>query len=104
MGVQENGNIGDIGLSGVSLGSKNKYKRMDSEMKEDEDDDALHHHQEEDRRSRTKKYVFACAVFASLNSVLLGYGKCFLFFIFFLYNFCLYDFIPSHSYNSFYEA
>ncbi|KAH7533298.1 probable polyol transporter 4 [Ziziphus jujuba] len=68
MGVQDNGNIGEMGLSGVSLGSKNKYKRMNSEMKEDED-----HHQKEDRRSSIKRYVFACAVFASLNSVLLGY-------------------------------
>ncbi|KAI3668051.1 hypothetical protein L6452_43125 [Arctium lappa] len=31
MGVQENGS-GHLGMSGVSLGSKNKYRRMDSEL------------------------------------------------------------------------
>ncbi|XP_059660958.1 probable polyol transporter 4 [Cornus florida] len=74
MGIQENGS-GEMGLSGVSLGSKNKYKRMDSELTEDGGDDSSQHHHEQ-KRSRsnsTKKYVFACAVFASLNSVLLGY-------------------------------
>ncbi|GKV36756.1 hypothetical protein SLEP1_g44850 [Rubroshorea leprosula] len=62
VGVPENGN-GDMG---VSLGKKNKYRRMDSELSEDFD------HQLE--RSRiTRKYVVAYAVFASLNNVLLGY-------------------------------
>lgn len=74
MGLQENGN-GEMGLSGVPLGSKNKYMRMDSEMSqmiEEDDASQSHHHQ---LSNSTKKYVFACAVFASLNSVLLGYGK-----------------------------
>lgn len=62
--VEENG--------AVSLGPKNKYRRMDSELDEDHDDDPLHH--QGDASSSTRKYVFACAVFASLNSVLLGYG------------------------------
>ena len=52
------------------MGGKNKYKRMSSELTEDEGFD----HQKERTRS-TRKYVFACAVFASLNSVLLGYGE-----------------------------
>ncbi|KAG8641453.1 probable polyol transporter 4 [Manihot esculenta] len=65
MGVQENGN----GEMDVSLGGKNKYKRMDSEFTQDIDD-ASHH---QDRSSSTRKYVLACAIFASLNSVLLGY-------------------------------
>lgn len=68
VGVQENG-AGDLGFPGVSLGAKNKYKRMDSELNEDLDD---HHHQG-DASSSARKYVYACAVFASLNSVLLGY-------------------------------
>ncbi|KAH7576905.1 hypothetical protein ACOSP7_002403 [Xanthoceras sorbifolium] len=63
VGVPENGN----GETGVSLGSRNKYRRMDSEVTEDGD------HLQEDRRSTIRKYVFACAVFASLNNVLLGY-------------------------------
>lgn len=73
VGVQENGN-GEMGLSGISLGTKNKYKRMDSELSEDHDDLSRH---QEDRASSTRKYVLACAVFASLNNVLLGYGMLF---------------------------
>lgn len=71
MGVQENGN-GEMGLSGLPLGSKNKYRRMNSELTEDYDD-ASHQQHQEDRNKSTRKYVLACAVFASLNSVLLGY-------------------------------
>ncbi|KAK7854478.1 probable polyol transporter 4 [Quercus suber] len=71
VGVQENGN-GEMGLSGLPLGSKNKYRRMNSELTEDYDD-ASHQQHQEDRNNSTRKYVLACAVFASLNSVLLGY-------------------------------
>lgn len=74
VGVQENGK----GEMGLPLGTKNKYKRMDSEATEDFDD-ASHHHHLEDRSRSTRKYVLACAIFASLNSVLLGYGKLFSF-------------------------
>ncbi|KAF8409302.1 hypothetical protein HHK36_005376 [Tetracentron sinense] len=69
MGIQENGN-GD-GLSNLPLGSKNKYRRMDSELTEE--DDESHHHHQQDRTNNTNRYVIACAIFASLNSVLLGY-------------------------------
>ena len=68
VGVPENGN-GETGVS-LALGSKNKYRRMDSELTEDDD-----HYLREERKSTIRKYVFACAVFASLNNVLLGYGK-----------------------------
>lgn len=71
MGVQENGNGTGNGLSEVPLSIKNKYRRMNSDVAEEEED-------EEDlssRRESTKKYVIACAIFASLNSVLLGYGR-----------------------------
>ncbi|CAK9151337.1 unnamed protein product [Ilex paraguariensis] len=73
VGIQENGN-GKMELSGVPnpLGIKNKYRRMDSELTEYGDEDLSNHHQKE-RSKSTRKYVFACAVFASLNSVLLGY-------------------------------
>ncbi|RDY02924.1 putative polyol transporter 4, partial [Mucuna pruriens] len=64
VGVQENGN-GD-GIHEIPLGTKTKYTRMTSDPVED--DEAL-----QNRRGETKKYIFACAVFASLNSVLLGY-------------------------------
>lgn len=55
--------------------TKNKYQRMDMDVEfTDEVEDALSHHQKQLQRIKTtKKYVFACAVFASLNSVLLGY-------------------------------
>ncbi|KAH0707038.1 hypothetical protein KY289_012114 [Solanum tuberosum] len=66
-GVQENGH-GEMGMSDFPLGSKNKYKRMDSEFTDDDDQ-----YQLERRKKSTRKYVFGCAVFASLNNVLLGY-------------------------------
>ncbi|OWM78641.1 probable polyol transporter 4 [Punica granatum] len=59
VGAAENGN-------GDALGRKNKYRRMDSQ----ETDDDLG---SDDRGRTTRKYVFFCAVFASLNNVLLGY-------------------------------
>ncbi|XP_061356910.1 probable polyol transporter 4 [Gastrolobium bilobum] len=70
MGFQENGN-GEMGLSGIPLGAKNKYKRMNSEF--EENDDVLIQQQQEDKRNGIRKYVLACAIFASLNNVLLGY-------------------------------
>uniref|UniRef100_A0A5B6YRR4 Putative polyol transporter 4 n=1 Tax=Davidia involucrata TaxID=16924 RepID=A0A5B6YRR4_DAVIN len=72
VGIQENGN-GEMGLSGVSLGNKNKYRRMDSELTEDGYDDTSHHHHQQKKSNSKRKYVIACAIFASLNSVLLGY-------------------------------
>ncbi|KAJ0428397.1 hypothetical protein HanHA300_Chr17g0645671 [Helianthus annuus] len=74
MGVQENGS-GDVGLSNVPLGSKNKYRRMDSELNDYSDDDlevVPYKQTQQERSSSTRKYVFACAVFASLNNVLLA--------------------------------
>ncbi|KAK6120651.1 hypothetical protein DH2020_045601 [Rehmannia glutinosa] len=72
--VQENGNT----EMGLPLGAKNKYTRMDSQPTHDddgfgEDYDASQHYHQMERRNTTRKYVFACSVFASLNSVLLGY-------------------------------
>lgn len=77
VGVQENGN----GETGVALGSKNRYRRMDSELTEDDDI-----HFPEDRSETTRKYVLACAVFASLNNVLLGYGKLFTIVVFVVFD------------------
>lgn len=67
MGSDEN----ETGLSGVPLGIRNKYSEL---TKVDFDDDASHHHHQQKRSASTRKYVLACAIFASLNSVLLGYG------------------------------
>ncbi|KAA8515289.1 hypothetical protein F0562_018481 [Nyssa sinensis] len=61
MGIQENGKVGE-----------KKYRRMDSDVLEEDDVSDYGHHQQ-DRTNTTKKFVFACAIFASLNSVLLGY-------------------------------
>ncbi|KAL0357629.1 UNVERIFIED_CONTAM: putative polyol transporter 4 [Sesamum calycinum] len=73
MGVQENGNT----EMGMSLGAKNKYRRMDSQVTHDDgfddDYDASRHSHQLERRRTTRRYVFACSVFASLNNVLLGY-------------------------------
>lgn len=69
VGVQENGKS----EMAFSLGNKNKYKRMDSELSDDFEDDASHHHHQLERKKSTRKFVLACAVFASLNNVLLGY-------------------------------
>ncbi|KAF8411174.1 hypothetical protein HHK36_003717 [Tetracentron sinense] len=71
VGIPENG-IGD-GFSNLPLGSKNKYRRMESELTEEDDASNHHHHQQQDRSKNTQKYVMACAIFASMNSVLLGY-------------------------------
>ncbi|PIN01174.1 putative transporter (major facilitator superfamily) [Handroanthus impetiginosus] len=71
MGLQENG------IGNGSLGGK-KYKRMDSyATEEDEDvpvsDSRLFQGNGDKKNSSSSGYVMACAVFASLNSVLLGY-------------------------------
>lgn len=68
VGVQENGN-GDL-ISEIPLGTKTKYTRMTSEA-EEEEEDGLSTKKKQD----TKTYIIACAIFASLNSVLLGYGR-----------------------------
>ncbi|KAK1368579.1 putative polyol transporter 4 [Heracleum sosnowskyi] len=60
MEIQENGKGG------------NKYRRMDSVIIHEEDL-ANGDFDQQQRRNNTKRYVIACAVFASLNSVLLGY-------------------------------
>ncbi|KAK5836979.1 hypothetical protein PVK06_012785 [Gossypium arboreum] len=69
VGVQENGK----GEMALSLGNKSKYKRMDSELSDDFDDEASNHYNELERKKSIRKYVLACAIFASLNNVLLGY-------------------------------
>ncbi|CDP14766.1 unnamed protein product [Coffea canephora] len=74
--INGNGVFGrDMEISVLPLGTKNKYKRMDSQLTDGGDDDSHHQAELENRRKTTRKFVFACAVFASLNNVLLGYGK-----------------------------
>lgn len=61
-----------MGSAGEVVGGKNKYERMDSDAW---DQDGIVNSGSEipGRNNSAKKYVMACAVFASLNSVLLGY-------------------------------
>lgn len=73
VGVQGNGNVnGDLMISEIPLGTKTKYIRMTSDLTEaeEEDEGGL-----QTSNYDTKKYIIACAIFASLNSVLLGYGR-----------------------------
>lgn len=70
MGGEENGK--GEGVVEIHMGSKNKYRRMDSDGTEE--DVALSNGGIAKKNHYTKKFVFVCAIFASLNSVLLGYG------------------------------
>lgn len=69
MGGEENGK--GEGVVEIHMGSKNKYRRMDSDGTEE--DVALSNGGIAKKNHYTKKFVFVCAIFASLNSVLLGY-------------------------------
>ncbi|KAL9244529.1 hypothetical protein vseg_018298 [Gypsophila vaccaria] len=67
--LQENGSQS---VGAIDLGTKNKYTRINSELAEDHGEtDRLR--RSESRAKTIRKYVLACAFFASLNSVLLGY-------------------------------
>ncbi|KAK4485200.1 hypothetical protein RD792_007825 [Penstemon davidsonii] len=59
MELPENGNNGGF----------RKYRRMDSNVEEDENENE----NVIKNKNNSSKYVMACAIFASLNSVLLGY-------------------------------
>ncbi|THG23716.1 probable polyol transporter 4 [Camellia sinensis] len=70
-----------MGIQGNGKSGTKKYRRMDSDFWEGEEEKEKEkhnlsrfdkHHQTKITKN-TKKYVFACAIFASLNSVLLGY-------------------------------
>lgn len=54
---------------------KGKYMRMDGQFNEEETSESMIQRRKKSGRSDSEKYVFACAVFASLNNVLLGYGQ-----------------------------
>jgi hypothetical protein len=72
----ENGSMANVIKKGAETGFKNNYERMDLQGEEEDEDLEVKWMQ---RRRDTKKYVYACALFASLNSILLGYGElCFL--------------------------
>lgn len=58
-----------------------KYMRMDDVRIED-DDVVSSKNPGLGGSDGSRKFVFGCAIFASLNSVLLGYGEFLLFFLF----------------------
>ncbi|KNA22745.1 hypothetical protein SOVF_031630 [Spinacia oleracea] len=70
MGIEENG-LEKVGLNRTN--KKNKYRRMDSPDLREELDEISEYEAQILRKSSTRKFVMASAVFASLNSVLLGY-------------------------------
>ncbi|MQL90899.1 hypothetical protein Taro_023511, partial [Colocasia esculenta] len=78
VGLQESGKGGGGGGNGLMhlppVG-KGKYRRMDEEAVHEGEEEAAGISPRGDgvRKASSKKFVFACAVFASLNSVLLGY-------------------------------
>ncbi|KAL6652334.1 hypothetical protein ACP70R_011259 [Stipagrostis hirtigluma subsp. patula] len=60
-----------------AMATKSEYKRMGPEEEEEELDVAEWAHRAEAqslRRRKGERYVFTCALFASLNAILLGYG------------------------------
>lgn len=62
-----------MGYQQLILGNKSKYQRMDSEIGDQCNDDLSDQNFKKDIANKSRKYVMACAFFASLNSVLLGY-------------------------------
>jgi hypothetical protein len=56
---------------------KTEYKRMGREEEEEEFDEewVLRVEAQSLRRRKGERYVFTCALFASLNAILLGYGQ-----------------------------
>ncbi|KAK6149881.1 hypothetical protein DH2020_017406 [Rehmannia glutinosa] len=66
-----------MGFQGNGNGGVNKYRRMDSSSMEDEDVFSVSHSFQENgtKNVNSSRYVMAYAIFASLNSVILGYGS-----------------------------
>lgn len=69
MDLQENGNVGVRKYSRVVDSEEDN----DSSLSNSSSQKNLNHHK--NCSSTTTTYVMACAIFASLNSVLLGYGS-----------------------------
>uniref|UniRef100_A0A0E0KT43 Uncharacterized protein n=1 Tax=Oryza punctata TaxID=4537 RepID=A0A0E0KT43_ORYPU len=60
------------------MATKSEYRRMEPEMEPEEELDeeewALRAEAQRRRRRSVGSYVFTCALFASLNAILLGYA------------------------------
>ncbi|TVU15106.1 hypothetical protein EJB05_38608, partial [Eragrostis curvula] len=65
-------------MESVKMRPATEYKRMGPEEGEEELDEeewALRAEAQSIRRKKGERYVFTCALFASLNAILLGYGQ-----------------------------
>ncbi|XP_078427419.1 major facilitator superfamily protein [Wolffia australiana] len=76
--TRENGDGGGVHGSGLKKllplpSRKGRYMRMDEDLAQEGDGNELGRTDFGDRKASAKKFVLACAVFASLNSLLLGY-------------------------------
>ena len=59
-----------------AIATKSEYKRMEPEDEELDEEEWAHRAEAQGlRRRRGERYVFTCALFASLNAILLGYGQ-----------------------------
>jgi hypothetical protein len=62
----------------AAMATKREYRRMEVGEEGEELDEAEWAHRAEaqmQRRRRGQRYAFSCALFASLNAILLGYGQ-----------------------------
>jgi hypothetical protein len=61
----------------AAMATKSEYRRMEAEEEEELDKEEWARRAEAQRRRRRSggRYVFTCAIFASLNAILLGYGE-----------------------------
>uniref|UniRef100_A0A0E0PBV9 Uncharacterized protein n=1 Tax=Oryza rufipogon TaxID=4529 RepID=A0A0E0PBV9_ORYRU len=61
----------------AAMATKSEYRRMEAEEEEELDKEEWARRAEAQRRRRRSggRYVFTCALFASLNAILLGYGQ-----------------------------
>ena len=65
------------GAGAAANGGRNGYAVLDRSEEQDLELDARRRLPvPESERMRRERFVYACAVFASLNAILLGYGEC----------------------------
>jgi hypothetical protein len=68
----------------TAMATKREYRRMEAGEEGEELGEAEWAHRAEaqrQRRRRGQRYAFSCALFASLNAILLGYGQSICFFL-----------------------
>lgn len=73
MGLVDSPAMGNGSGNGIPKLSAGKYRRMDAQFEGDEQESNILE-AKGSGSCDSRKYVLGCAIFASLNSVLLGYG------------------------------